>query len=163
MRYSSLGKIASCSILLILFIGVLRPLAQIKKIFGNRLSAPDGGNLVVAEPNIVLEVGLQVRILLSKTDRCGRWNQGGLYKCGAGELSQIFPRFRPYSQGSRIPGNRRIQYPPQLSDLKDFTFDSEDIKALKNCKPGDCKIQMPSSSIEDLHPWICPLPTQRTK
>src|SRR5260221_130082 len=41
--------------------------------------------------------------------------------------------------------------PPQLSDLKDFTFDSEDIKALKSCKPGDCQIQMPTSSIEELH------------
>jgi hypothetical protein len=41
--------------------------------------------------------------------------------------------------------------PPQLSNLKDFTFDSEDFKALKNCKPGDCQIQMPTSSIEDLH------------
>jgi hypothetical protein len=41
--------------------------------------------------------------------------------------------------------------PPQLSNLKDFTFDSEDFKALKDCKPGDCQIQMPTSSIEDLH------------
>jgi len=41
--------------------------------------------------------------------------------------------------------------PPQLSDLKGFSFDDDDIKALKNCKPGDCQIQMPASSIEDLH------------
>ena len=40
--------------------------------------------------------------------------------------------------------------PPQLSDLKSFSFDDDDIKALKNCKPGDCLIQMPASSIEDL-------------
>jgi hypothetical protein len=39
--------------------------------------------------------------------------------------------------------------PPQLSDLKDFSFDSDDIQALKNCKPGDCLIQMPASSIEE--------------
>ena len=41
--------------------------------------------------------------------------------------------------------------PPQLFDLKDFSFDSDDIQALKNCKPGDCLIQMPASSIEEFH------------
>jgi hypothetical protein len=41
--------------------------------------------------------------------------------------------------------------PPQLSDLEGFTFDSEDIQALRNCKPSDCQIQMPASSIEELH------------
>ena len=41
--------------------------------------------------------------------------------------------------------------PPQASDLKNFSFEDDDIKALKNCKPGDCLIQMPSSSIEALH------------
>jgi hypothetical protein len=39
--------------------------------------------------------------------------------------------------------------PPQLSDLKDFSFDSDDIQALKNCKPGDCQLQIPASSIEE--------------
>jgi hypothetical protein len=33
--------------------------------------------------------------------------------------------------------------PPRGSDLKGFAFDSDDIKGLKNCKPGDCLIQMP--------------------
>ena len=41
--------------------------------------------------------------------------------------------------------------PPQLSDLKGFSFESDDIQALKDCKPGDCLIQMPASSIEELH------------
>ncbi len=40
--------------------------------------------------------------------------------------------------------------PPQPSDFKGFSFDSDDIQALKNCKPGDCLIQMPASSIEEL-------------
>ena len=44
-----------------------------------------------------------------------------------------------------------FSHPPQASDLKDFSFDKDDIKALKNCKPGDCLIQMPSTSIEALH------------
>ena len=44
--------------------------------------------------------------------------------------------------------------PPQASDLKNFSFDDDDIKALKNCKPGDCLIQMPTSSIESLQSSI---------
>jgi hypothetical protein len=41
--------------------------------------------------------------------------------------------------------------PPQLSDLKGFAFDSEDIKDLKSCEPGKCRIQMPATSIVELH------------
>jgi len=41
--------------------------------------------------------------------------------------------------------------PPQLSDLKGFALDSNDISALKNCKPSDCQIQLPSSGMEELH------------
>jgi hypothetical protein len=40
--------------------------------------------------------------------------------------------------------------PPQPSDLVGFSFESDDIQALKKCKPGDCLIQMPASSIEEL-------------
>ena len=41
--------------------------------------------------------------------------------------------------------------PPQLSDLKALTLDSQDMKELQECKPGDCKIQLPASSIEEVH------------
>ena len=44
--------------------------------------------------------------------------------------------------------------PPQLSDLKGFSFDSDDLQSLKNCKTGDCLIQMPASSIDELHQSI---------
>ncbi len=44
--------------------------------------------------------------------------------------------------------------PPQLSDLKGFSFDSDDLQALKSCRPGDCLIQMPASSIEELQQSI---------
>jgi hypothetical protein len=40
--------------------------------------------------------------------------------------------------------------PPQPADLKGFSFESDDIKALQTCKPGDCLIQMPASSIDEL-------------
>jgi hypothetical protein len=51
--------------------------------------------------------------------------------------------------------------PPQISDLKGFAFDSDDVKSLKDCKPGDCQIQMPTSSIENLQQsidWSAPNP-----
>lgn len=40
--------------------------------------------------------------------------------------------------------------PPQLSDLDGFSFDSDDLEELKKCKPGDCLIQMPTTSMEEL-------------
>jgi hypothetical protein len=64
------------------------------------------------------------------------------------KLARDFDRLR------KLPGYLAIQEfsnPPQLSDLADFRFEKEDIEALKDCKPGDCKIQMPASSIEELH------------
>jgi hypothetical protein len=41
--------------------------------------------------------------------------------------------------------------PPQLSDLKNFSFDNDEVQALKKCTPGDCQFQMPASSIEEFH------------
>jgi hypothetical protein len=64
------------------------------------------------------------------------------------KFSRDFDRLRS------LPGYLAIHQfsnPPELSDLKDFAFDDEDIKALKNCKTGDCEVQMPTSSIEELH------------
>lgn len=49
--------------------------------------------------------------------------------------------------------------PPRLTDWKGFSFDNDDIQALKNCKPGDCKIQLPASAMEELHrtvDWSAP-------
>jgi hypothetical protein len=43
-----------------------------------------------------------------------------------------------------------ISDPPQLSDFKGFSFNADDLKELKNCKPADCLIQMPANSIEAL-------------
>jgi hypothetical protein len=63
------------------------------------------------------------------------------------KLAYDFDRLR------QIPGYEAIEKfsnPPQLSDLKGYTYDSEDIKALKNCKPNDCQLQVPASSIEEL-------------
>ena len=67
------------------------------------------------------------------------------------KFAQDFDRLR------KLPGYLALgvfSNPPQASDLKGFSFDNDDIKALKNCKPGDCLIQMPASSIETLQSSI---------
>jgi len=64
---------------------------------------------------------------------------------------------RDFNRLRSLPGYLAINKfsdPPQLSDLNGFTFDAEDIKALKDCKPGNCQIQMPTSSIEALRQSI---------
>ena len=38
--------------------------------------------------------------------------------------------------------------PPQLSDLQGFTLEPDDIKQLKNCKPGQCEVQLPTEAME---------------
>jgi hypothetical protein len=67
------------------------------------------------------------------------------------KLAHDFDRMR------KLPGYLALgvfSSPPHPSDLKGFTFESDDIEALKNCKPGDCVVQMPASSIEQLHQFI---------
>jgi hypothetical protein len=67
---------------------------------------------------------------------------------------ESYVRFaRDFDRLRKLPGYLAIgefSNPPRLSDPKGFAFDSDDIQALKNCKPGDCPIQMPTSSIEEL-------------
>jgi len=49
--------------------------------------------------------------------------------------------------------------PPQISDLKDFSLDSEEIQDLRHCTPGHCAIQAPGSTIELLQrsiDWSAP-------
>jgi len=64
------------------------------------------------------------------------------------QLARDFDRLRklPNYLALGVFGN-----PPQLSDLKGFSFDDDDIQDLKDCKPGNCLIQAPASSIEELH------------
>ena len=39
--------------------------------------------------------------------------------------------------------------PPQISDLESFNLEQQDIKELKDCKPGKCEVQLPSEAMED--------------
>jgi hypothetical protein len=67
------------------------------------------------------------------------------------KFARDFDRLRklPYNLGMGTISN-----PPVLSDFKDFDFDSAEVQALKDCKPGDCQIQLPASSIDDLQRTI---------
>ncbi len=56
-----------------------------------------------------------------------------------------FDRLRKLSEFLAIGG---FSDPPQVSDLKGFTFESADVEALKECKPGDCDVQVPARGME---------------
>jgi len=47
-------------------------------------------------------------------------------------------------------GVRKFSSPPQLSDLEGFVLDEDDIKDLKNCKPGSCELQLPAESMDEV-------------
>jgi hypothetical protein len=54
--------------------------------------------------------------------------------------------------------------PPQFLNWKGFSFDSDDIRALRNCKPGDCQFQLPASSIQEIRrdiDWSAPGVSER--
>ena len=49
--------------------------------------------------------------------------------------------------------------PPSLSDLNDLSLESDDFRALQKCRPGDCSIQLPGSSMAELQrsiDWSAP-------
>jgi hypothetical protein len=64
---------------------------------------------------------------------------------------------RDFNRMRTVPGFLALAAfsdPPQLSDLKDLALDNEDLKEFRECKPGDCKIQLPASSIDDVHHMV---------
>ena len=54
---------------------------------------------------------------------------------------------------------REFSNPPKLSDLDGFVLDEEDIKKLKDCKPGHCEVQLPTTAMEEFQKsvsWSAP-------
>jgi hypothetical protein len=77
---------------------------------------------------------------------------GAVYLHAAPET--YFQYARNFDRLREVPGFLALGVftdPPQLSDLQGFAFDSEDIRDLKSCELGKCRIQMPATSIEELH------------
>ncbi len=62
----------------------------------------------------------------------------------------------------KLPNYLAIQKfsdPPQLSDLDGFTLEADDIRRLKDCKPGQCEVQLPTEAMEAFHQsvnWSAP-------
>jgi hypothetical protein len=49
--------------------------------------------------------------------------------------------------------------PPQPTDLNGFSLDSDDLRDLQKCRPGECMIQLPSGSMDELQrsiDWSAP-------
>ena len=77
------------------------------------------------------------------------------------QLAEDFDRLR------RIPGYQALGvfgHPPRLSDLNGFSLDADDLRDLQQCHPGECMIQLPGSSMEELQrsiDWSAPDASQR--
>jgi hypothetical protein len=59
---------------------------------------------------------------------------------------------RDFDALRRLPSYLAIQpfsTPPQLSDLRGFTLDSNDIDDLRVCVPGNCNVNLPAEKIEE--------------
>jgi hypothetical protein len=51
-------------------------------------------------------------------------------------------------------GLRQLSTPPKLEDFQGFVLEEEDVKDLKNCKPGKCELQLPAASMEDFQKQV---------
>jgi hypothetical protein len=76
---------------------------------------------------------------------------------------EAYVRFsRDFDRLRKVPAYLAIDEfssPPEISNMKGFALDSEEIKSLKTCKPGECPFQMPAASIEELQQstdWSAP-------
>lgn len=49
---------------------------------------------------------------------------------------------------------RKFSDPPQLSDLDGFTVEDQDVKELKDCKPGHCEVQLPAEAMDEFQQTI---------
>jgi hypothetical protein len=49
---------------------------------------------------------------------------------------------------------RRFSNPPTLSDLEGFTLEPNDIKNLRNCRPGNCDVQLSSEAMLQLQKTV---------
>jgi hypothetical protein len=53
----------------------------------------------------------------------------------------------------------KFSNPPQITDLEGFRLDKDDIRALKECRPGHCDVQIPAQSMQDIQQsinWAAP-------
>jgi hypothetical protein len=51
-------------------------------------------------------------------------------------------------------GLRQLSTPAKLEDFEGFVLEENDIKDLKNCKPGKCELQLPAASMEEFQKQV---------
>jgi len=49
---------------------------------------------------------------------------------------------------------RKFSNPPRLSDLDGFTLEEDDVKELKECRPGRCEVQLPENYMEQFQKQV---------
>ena len=62
----------------------------------------------------------------------------------------IIDRFRDieeFERGPGVPQLGRFSDPPTYADLEGLTLPEADIESLRDCRPGDCEIQLPAAVI----------------
>lgn len=47
-------------------------------------------------------------------------------------------------------GLRKFSSPPELADLEGFTLEADDIRNLKYCRPGSCRLQLSAEAMQEL-------------
>jgi len=137
---------------------VLLVLIAVPAVAGNAQSNPDlrsffRQNIGLSEDQIAeIRGGQAVTTTLPPRTPAEVLLFGAVYIHAAPEA--YFQFARNFDRLREVPGFLALGVftnPPQLSDLKGFAFDSDDIRDLKDCEPGNCRIQMPATSIEELH------------
>jgi|SRR5208282_2309026 len=56
-------------------------------------------------------------------------------------------------------GIRQFSAPPKLSDMEGFVLEEDDINDIKSCRPGKCRLQLPTESMEEFQKsvdWSAP-------
>jgi hypothetical protein len=54
-----------------------------------------------------------------------------------------------FSKSESYRGAGEIPASATVADLKGLSLDADDVEALKNCKEGDCDVQLPTAAIQD--------------
>ncbi len=88
-------------------------------------------------------------------------NLAELAVCGAVHLSVplefVVAQYRDvktFNEGSVFPEIGVIHVPPRLDDLDGLTLEEEDMKALQDCKSGDCKVKLSKAMMQRFHTEI---------
>lgn len=88
-------------------------------------------------------------------------NPAELAVCGAVHLSaplefvvEQYRNVKAFKESSVFPRIGKMSVPPRLDDFNGLMLEEEDIKALQDCKAGDCKVKLPNAMMQRFHTEI---------